>query len=122
MICKQCGATISDSHQFCPYCGNAMSAPEPPVQESISFDMPQAYQPAEPQFKTCANCGTTMTLDTKFCPVCGRNSSAEPAYSPVTPGYPEEPVKKKKGHGVAITLSVIAGILVIALVAGWLTN
>ena len=110
MICKQCGATISDQHRFCPYCGNTMSvsAPQP--------------TPAVSQSKLCFKCGATMAQDGRFCSVCGQDNAPSAAPTPVTPAAPTPSVKKKKKHGLAITLSSIAAVLIIALLVGWLTN
>lgn len=50
--CKQCGATVSDEHSFCPNCGEEHGRPP-----------------------RC-ECGEEIESDWAFCPGCGRRSSA----------------------------------------------
>lgn len=125
MTCKQCGSVVADDSLFCPYCGTALSTPEDTSQEAISFATPQEAQPAAPQFKTCPMCGASMDASESICPMCGLSANSESSSTPITPEFPaetHEKIKTKKRHPVAITFAIIAGVLVVALLAGLLTN
>jgi len=54
--CKQCGATVSDGHSFCPNCGEEHGRPP-----------------------RC-ECGEEIESDWAFCPGCGRRSSASDVF------------------------------------------
>lgn len=120
MICKHCGSTVEDNMRFCPYCGTAMTAPQPeaPVQNAISFAAPQPETPAQEAISFAAPQPEAPVREA----ISFAAPQPESTHAPVIPGFPTPTKKQKKKHPVAITLSIIAGILVIALVAGWLTN
>ena len=71
MYCKFCGASISDSANYCPKCGKKQK-PDP-----------------EPVMLRCPDCGTENEPGSNFCENCGKKLNEEPALLPDKTSIPD---------------------------------
>lgn len=123
MICPSCQRVLPDDMAFCKYCG-ASTTPPP-----------------EPE-RSCGVCGAKLEPGLKYCGRCGNPQDSQdpnviqirplqfettpPAPAPAEdPGPQQPPVRsapKNRRKALWITLSAISVVLVIAIVAGLMTN
>ena len=57
VVCKQCGAKISEEYNFCPYCKASIGGP-PKLETHIGEEF-------------CPSCNAKTSRTQKFCPICG---------------------------------------------------
>ncbi len=106
MFCTQCGRSIADNSQFCPYCGARAVPPSPPSQPPVS--PPQPPQPPAPQE------GDTIPFQPNTPAV---QTQAPPPSVPPIPPQPEDPQpptpKKRRplllAGAACLALVVVAG-------------
>ena len=84
--CYACGSEVSDSHQFCPFCGVSEPIPSTP-------SCPNCAQNVEQSWVNCPMCGVglqsgpapSQPLSYQTAPV------STPAYTPTTPVFSSQP-------------------------------
>jgi RNA polymerase subunit RPABC4/transcription elongation factor Spt4 len=94
MVCKSCGAELTEGKNFCPSCGAQQNEPEA-----------QNIQQSAPTEKACAACGSMMGAVQQFCPVCGTAASAD---------VPQQ--AKKKTNKKIIWAIAAVGVIILAVV------
>lgn len=120
MNCINCGSTIPDTSIYCPYCGASAITGEANPEGSSPIQVQDISQAAPaPQDRQCPHCGGALLENMKFCGFCG--SRLEDAPPPPAEEAQAAPPKKKRKR-LPIVLSVIASVLVVAIIAGLLTN
>ena len=63
--CAKCGKPLPSGATFCAFCGTAISAALPPVEEK----------------HFCASCGSALRSGARFCPKCGQGVQSPPVIS-----------------------------------------
>lgn len=142
MFCKHCGAGLPETGKFCPVCGQkrddlpadpqtASETPVTPVEEQMPVEEQPAQMPVEaqtpevPTMEPASDFGEPAPTTDEPAPTTDVPAPdfgepvpvfPEPSYAPMEDFVPAEPPKKKKGKRILI--SVLASVLVLALIGG----
>ena len=67
MLCKKCGAAITENAKFCGHCGAQMDQASKELEE----DSPKTDEVISNSYFKCSSCGKTNIQNTPYCPSCG---------------------------------------------------
>lgn len=138
MFCDQCGFKNTDDDVFCQQCGNKLihdqqteslaaqqpvPATQPAPQQPTSQPVPTAQPIPSTQSNTTPSDAQHPNGDTTNSPVTSPSSVPPTALPPETPASAQQThnTTPRKKHTFTIVLSIIAALIVIALVATFVT-